>query len=84
MIWLTEAHYVSDYSVFVRFNDGKEAILNLEHYIRSKADNTVFSPLKALSCFRTVKFNQDTDTIEWENGADIAPERLYEMSMDYV
>lgn len=84
MIWLTDAQYLSDYSIFVRFNDGKETILNLESYIKSKLDNTVFSPLKEQLYFQTVKFNQDTDTIEWDNGADIAPERLYEMSFSHV
>ena len=36
----------------------------------------VFRPLKDLEYFKrfTIKFN----TIEWENGADFAPEYLYE------
>jgi len=80
MIWLTDARYLSDYMIFVCFNDGKEATLDLKEYIFSKPAGTVFEPLRALSAFQTVRFNQDTDTIEWSNGADIAPERLYELS----
>lgn len=81
MIWLTDAKYLSDYVIFVRFNDGREATLDLKDYIFSKPTGTVFEPLRALTVFQTVKFNQDTDTIEWSNGADIAPERLYELSL---
>ncbi len=78
MIWIVGANYLGDYKVFVRFNDGKEAEIDLEEYIKSKSEGTIFAPLKNLENFKTVRFNSDTDTIEWANGADIAPERLYE------
>jgi hypothetical protein len=80
VIWLTDAKYLSDYAVYVRFNNGHEANLDLRAYIFSKPNGTVFEALKELSNFQTLRFNQDTDTIEWENGADVAPERLYELS----
>ncbi len=81
MIWVVDAKYIGDYKVFVRFNDGVEAKLDLENYVKSKKDGTIFAPLKNIENFKTVKYNSDTDTIEWENGADIAPERLYEMTL---
>ena len=80
MIWLVDAAYLGGYRVFVRFNDGKESEINLENYIKSKNDETVFGPLKELQAFGTVHFDSDLDTIVWENGADIAPKRLYEMA----
>ncbi|MDD2829847.1 MAG: DUF2442 domain-containing protein [Sulfuricurvum sp.] len=80
MIWLVDAVYRGDYRVFVRFNDGKESEIDLENYIKSKNDETVFAPLKELDVFQTVHFDSDLDTIVWVNGADIAPERLYEMA----
>lgn len=80
MIWLVDAVYRGDYRVFVRFNDGKESEIDLENYIKSKNEETVFAPLKELEFFQTVHFDSDLDTIVWANGADIAPERLYEMA----
>lgn len=80
MIWLVDAAYRGDYRVFVRFNDGKESEIDLENYIKSKNEETVFAPLKDLHIFKTVHFDSDLDTIVWANGADIAPERLYEMA----
>lgn len=80
MIWLVDAVYRGDYRVFVRFNDGKESEIDLENYIKSKNEETVFAPLKELDVFQTVHLDSDLDTIVWANGADIAPERLYEMA----
>ena len=79
MIWIVDAKYMGEYRVYVKFNDGKEGELNLESYIKSKEEGTIFSPLKELENFKTVHFNSDIDTIVWSNGADVAPERLYEM-----
>ncbi len=80
MVWLVDAAYRGDYRVFVRFNDGKESEIDLENYIKSKNEETVFAPLKELDVFQTVRYDSDLDTIVWANGADIAPERLYEMA----
>ena len=39
----------------------------------------IFEPLKELAFFQQVRVNLDTNTIEWPNGADLAPEFLYEI-----
>jgi len=39
----------------------------------------VFEPLKDLELFKQVRVNEETSTIEWPNGADFAPEFLYEI-----
>jgi hypothetical protein len=42
----------------------------------------VFEPLKRIELFKRVKVNHDTNTIEWPNGADCAPEFLYEIGRE--
>ena len=40
----------------------------------------VFEPLKDLTVFKTFQINAELNTIVWPNGADFAPEYLYEQA----
>jgi hypothetical protein len=51
--------------------------IDLKDYIMKKSDHGIFAPLKEKSYFR--QFSLNANTIEWQNGADIAPERLLTM-----
>lgn len=42
MIWIENAHYIDEFRVFVKFNDGKEATIDLKNYIESKPKGTIF------------------------------------------
>jgi len=81
MIWVSDAHYVDGFRIFVKFNDGKENILDMEQYIKSKSDDTIFGVLKNRDNFKRLRFDSDIDTVVWENGADIAPETLYKLAI---
>jgi hypothetical protein len=72
---VTEVEYLSEYRLRLSFSDGvcKEVDLKDELY------GEVFEPLKDLAFFRQVAVNPDTNTIEWPNGADFAPEFLYQI-----
>ena len=70
---VTKAEYLEGYKVMLHFNNGESRIVDLYSSLKGE----VFQPLKDIEFFKrfTIKFN----TIEWENGADFAPEYLYEI-----
>ena len=47
--------------------------------LKNELDGQVFQPLRDKALFEQVHVNPDTGTIEWPNGADFAPEFLYEI-----
>lgn len=69
-----KAKYVNDYLIEVKFNDGTKKIIDFEGWLTGP----VFKPLRNKNYFK--KFFIDGPTIAWPNGADIAPETLYEAS----
>jgi hypothetical protein len=69
---VTEARYVRDYIIETTFDDGTTKAIDFTHWL----DGPVFEPLKNKKYFR--KFFLDGSTIAWPNGADIAPETLYD------
>jgi len=75
-IKVTKAKYVSDYIIHFTFNNGIEKSINLE----SELWGEIFEPLKNKDYFKNFKLNNFT--IEWENGADFAPEFLFENELN--
>jgi len=71
-----DAKYVKDYLVEITFNDGQRKMVDFAPYAKRKG---VFSVLRNKAYFK--KFFIDLNTICWPNGADVAPERLYELGM---
>jgi len=75
MVWIVNAELRENYQVFVEFNDGVSGIIDF----KEKLDNDhrqVIRDLLDLNKFKTVKV--EIDTLCWDNGADFAPEYLYE------
>ncbi len=69
-----DAVYLEDYLIRITFNDGQIKVVDFQPYAKRKG---VFSLLKDKTYFR--KFFIDLHTVCWPNGADVAPERLYEL-----
>lgn len=69
---VTKAKYIRDYLIEVKFSDGTKKVINFEPWLTGP----IFRPLKSKDYFK--KFFIDGPTIAWPNGADIAPETLYE------
>ena len=73
-IEVVKAEYLDGYRLSLLFNNGERRIVDL----RDSLKGTVFAPLKNIDYFKrfSIKFN----TVEWDNGADFAPEYLYDLN----
>ena len=69
-----QAKYLHDYVIWLKFNDDAEGEIDLENEL----DGEAFESLKDITNFRKFKVDEELETIVWENGADLAPEYLYE------
>jgi hypothetical protein len=76
MIRVTDARYVSGYTVWLRFNDGLEGEVDLS----GELDGEVFEPLGDLNTFRSFVVHPELHTLVWPNGADFAPEFLHQLA----
>ena len=74
ILHVREAKYLHDYVVWLRFNDGAEGEVDLA----DELEGEVFGPLRDKSEFRNFRVDPEMETIVWSNGADLAPEFLYE------
>jgi hypothetical protein len=77
MIWITQAEYIKNYEIWIKFNDGIDGIVDLETTIKND-HREIFRELEDVEQFK--RFRVDDDTIVWENGLDLAPEYLYELA----
>jgi len=71
---MQKAEYLGDYRVRLRFSDGTEGEIDLQ----SELWGEVFEPLKDTARFAEFVLNEELETIVWPNGADFAPEFLYQ------
>jgi len=70
---VVEAKYLRDFTIWVKFEDGSQGEIDLA----SELWGAVFEPLKDPETFRNFEV-AEYGTVAWPNGADLAPEFLYE------
>lgn len=70
---VTAIEYRSGYVFHIAFDDGLEGDVDLAEYV---GRGPVFEPLRDLTFFQRARV--EGGTIAWPNGADIAPETLYD------
>jgi len=71
---LREAKYQGDYRIWLKFADGAEGEVDL----RNELWGEMFESLKDKSRFAEFSLDKELETIVWPNGADFAPEFLYQ------
>lgn len=69
---VSKATYIADYCVELVFDDGCRKTVDFQQWL----EGPIFEPLRDKRLFR--KFFLDGTTVAWPNGADIAPETLYQ------
>lgn len=70
---VTKIEYKQDYAFHVEFDDGTNGVIDFSGYLTK---GPIFNPLKNLDFFKSARI--EGGTISWPNGADVAPETLYE------
>lgn len=69
---ITNAHYVNEKTIWLRFADGAEGEVDLS----DELEGEIFEPLKDGDYFKAFQLHPELRTIVWPNGADFAPEFL--------
>lgn len=69
---ITKARYVKGHTIWLRFADGTEGEVDLQHELHGE----VFEPLKDTAYFKRFTLHPELRTVVWPNGADFAPEFL--------
>ena len=70
-----KAKYIEGYKVWLTFADGKSGEVDLTQKLKNRGG--VFEPLQDVNYFKN--FEIIGSTIAWKNGAELAPESLYEL-----
>ena len=71
---VVEVRYLRDYTLWLRFEDGSSGEVDIKPSLKGP----VFEPLRDIEFFKQVRIDPEIGTIVWPNGADVAPETLYE------
>jgi len=73
----TSVKVLPGYRLAVSFDDGTRGVVDCSRWLFER-DTGIFAPLRDPTLFATAYVNHECGVIEWPNGADIAPETLYQ------
>lgn len=75
ILHITDAKYLYGYQLWLKFNTGSESVVDLAQELWG----SMFEPIKDPILFSQITFDKELNTIVWPNGADLAPEFLYNL-----
>jgi hypothetical protein len=71
---VVEVRPLPGYKLWLRFQDGVSGTVDLSDQLWGP----MFEPLKDATLFDKVAIHPELETVTWPNGADLAPEFLYQ------
>ena len=75
VLCITKAVVVGDFRLRLTFNDGVSKEVDAGDLL----DGPIFEPLRNPAYFRRMRLDRVGGTVTWPNGADFAPEALWEL-----
>lgn len=80
LLHVTAVRPLGGYRLAVTFSDGTAREVDL----RGELEGEVFEPLRDEAAFAEAFVDEETRTVAWPSGADLAPEFLYEVGREAV
>jgi len=71
---IIKAEHIKNYTLHLVFSDRTEGDVDLA----SELEGAIFSPLRDIAFFKQFTVSPELHTVIWPNGADFAPEFLYD------
>jgi len=78
IIHVTKVKVVGSHSLVLTFDNGVQKQVNL----RQELYGPIFEPLRDPSYFAKAYVDPDSRTVAWPNGADFAPDFLYQLEAE--
>ena len=75
ILHITEVEVVGDFMLRIEFNDGTVKVVDVSPLLTGP----VFEPVNDPAFFARVTIDPVAQTVVWPNGADLAPEALYDL-----
>ena len=77
MYWdIVSATYLGEFRIELKFKDGKEGVIDLADHL----SGPIFEPLKDRGAFASFTVHPELGILTWPNGADLAPEFVYDLA----
>ncbi|MCK9609134.1 MAG: DUF2442 domain-containing protein [Methylomonas sp.] len=72
---VTDVEYLQNYELKLVFNNGVTGVVDLSNALWGE----MFEPLSDPFLFSQIRLDPELGTVSWSNGADLAPEFLYDL-----